>query len=196
MFTGIITELGTIVRRQQQRGLERLHILAPHMAEGCAVGDSVAINGACLSVVRVMRDILEFEMIPETRALTNLSRAMVGSKVNLEPSLSLSDRLHGHLVLGHVDGMGRIRRREQRAGQTVLTIQLASALRRYLVSKGPVAIDGVSLTVGGHLSNHSFSVFLIPETLRKTTLGFRHVGDFVNIEVDYFAKLLLQRGRP
>lgn len=193
MFTGIITELGTIVRRQRQRGLERLHILAPQTAEECAVGDSVAVNGACLSVTRVANDILEFEMIPETRTLTNLGRAMVVSRVNLEPSLSLTDRLHGHLVLGHVDGLGRIRRREQRAGQTVLTIQLASALRRYVVSKGPIAIDGVSLTVGGHVSNHSFSVFLIPETLRKTTLEFRRVGDFVNIEVDYVAKLIMQR---
>jgi riboflavin synthase len=112
--------------------------------------------------------------------------------VNVEPSLTLSDRLSGHLVLGHVDGVGTILRRTQQAGEVALAIQVSRALRRSLVPKAPVAVDGVSLTVGNRLSPTTLSVFLIPETLRKTTLGDCHVGDLVNVEIDYLAKLVAQ----
>ena len=193
MFTGIIKELGTVVAMRRAGGVIRLRIHAPKTASGLALGESVAINGVCLSVVRVRQGALDFEVIPETRRLTNLGTLSNGTRVNVEPSLTLSDRLNGHLVLGHVDGVGRIVRCHRKAGDAALGIRLPSALRRYLVPKAPIAVDGVSLTVGAKLTPTMFSVFLIPETIRHTTLGFRRVGDLVNIEIDYFAKLITQR---
>lgn len=195
MFTGIVKELGTVRAVRRMRGATRLSIHAPTTASRLVVGESVAINGVCLSVVRVRQGALDFEMIPETRRLTTLGTLSSGARVNVEPSLTLSDRLNGHLVLGHVDGVGRIVRCHRKAGDVALGIRLPSALRRYLVPKAPIAVDGVSLTVGDHLSPMSFSVFLVPETIHKTTLGSRRVGDLVNIEIDYFAKLITQRAR-
>ena len=193
MFTGIIKELGTVVAMRRAGGVIRLRIHAPKTASGLALGESVAINGVCLSVVRVRQGALDFEVIPETRRLTNLGTLSNGTRVNVEPSLTLSDRLNGHLVLGHVDGVGRIVRCHRKAGNVALGIRIPSALRRYLVPKAPIAVDGVSLTVGAKPTPTMFSVFLIPETMHKTTLGFRRIGDLVNIEIDYFAKLITQR---
>jgi len=192
MFTGIVQELGTVLAMPRAGGITRLNIHAPKTATGLLAGESVSINGVCVSVVQVRQGAMTFEMIPETHRLTNLGKLSVGARVNVERSLTLSDRLNGHLVLGHVDGLGKILRRGNTAGQVVLEIRIARTLRRYLVPKGSVAVDGVSLTVDDRLSPTTFSVFLIPETLHKTTLGFRRVGDLVNIEVDYFAKLLAQ----
>jgi len=192
MFTGIVQELGTVVAVERARSIARLSVHAPKTASELLAGESVAINGVCVSIVQVRQGAMTFEMIPETRRLTNLGKLSVGARVNVERSLTLSDRLNGHLVLGHVDGVGQVIRRGNTAGQVVLEIRIARALRRYLVPKGPVAVDGVSLTVDDRISQTTFSVFLIPETLHKTTLGSRRVGDLVNIEVDYFAKLIAQ----
>lgn len=192
MFTGITQELGTVVQIDRSRTVDRLTIHAPKIADHLEVGESVAVNGVCLSVVRQRQGRLTFEVIPETRRLTSLKTIASGSRVNLERSLSLSDRLNGHLVLGHVDGVGRIVRRRQVAGDVVLDIRVDRALRRFIVPKGPIAVDGVSLTVGTRLAATTFEVFLIPETIRKTTLGLHRVGDLVNIELDYFAKLIAQ----
>ena len=192
MFTGIIKELGTVWAVARGRGIVRLRVHAPQTAARLAVGDSVAMNGVCLSIVRIHQGALEFEMVPETRRLTNLGSLSSGARVNVEPSLTLGDRLNGHIVLGHVDGVGRIVRSSKKAGDVVIGIRVDEALRCYLVPKAPIAVDGVSLTVGARLTSTSFSVFLIPETIRQTTLGFRRVGDLVNIELDYFAKLVAQ----
>lgn len=192
MFTGIVQELGTVVRVERARSVDRVTVHAPKIADHLETGESVAVNGACLSVVRRRPSQLTFEVIPETRRFTSLKTVTAGSRVNLERSLTLSDRLNGHMVLGHVDGVGRIVRRRQQAGDVVLEIRVNRALRRFLVPKGPVAVDGVSLTVGATLTATTFPVFLIPETLRKTTLQFRRVGDLVNLELDYFAKLIAQ----
>jgi riboflavin synthase len=192
MFTGIIREIGTVARRERSRGVIRVTIAAPRTARRVQRLESVAVNGVCLSVVAVRRDTLLVEVIRETQRLTTLGSLERGSRVNLEPSLSLTDRLNGHVVLGHVDGTGAVSARRAQAGELVLTIRLASALRRRLVPKGPVTVDGVSLTVGRSLTPSTFSVHLIPETLRQTTLASRRVGDRVNIEVDYFAKLVQQ----
>lgn len=195
MFTGIVQELGTVAAVTRGREVDRLTVQAFKTAAGLQVGESVAVNGVCLSAVRVRDGSLTFETVPETRRLTTLGALAVGERVNLERSLSLSDRLNGHLVLGHVDGIGRVMRRRTRAGEVALDIRVDRSLRRYLVPKGPVTVDGVSLTLGAALSPGGFSIFLIPETLRKTTLHLRAAGDSVNLEVDYIAKLILQQPR-
>ena len=192
MFTGIIQELGTVVRATRARRLDQVVIHAPKMAEGLAIGESVAVNGTCLTVVRTDGARLQFDAIPETRALTTIGRLSAGDRVNMERSLTLSDRLNGHVVLGHVDGIGTIVRRAQQDGQLALTIRVPAAWRKHLVPKGSIAIDGVSLTIGARISAAAFSVFLVPETIRQTVLGDRQVGDPVNIELDYFAKVVAQ----
>ena len=190
MFTGIVQELGTVTAVTRGRAVDRLTIQAPKTSAGLQVGESVAVNGVCLSVVRLRDGLLTFETIPETRRLTTLGTLAAGHRVNLERSLSLSDRLNGHVVLGHVDGIGRVMQCRRRAGEIALEVQIDRSLRRFLVPKGPIALDGVSLTVGARVSPSSFSVFLIPETMRKTTLTARRAGERVNLEMDYFAKLL------
>lgn len=192
MFTGIIKELGTVVDRKRSQDVIRLSIHAPKTASSVQVLESVAVSGVCLSVVALNRGILQFDVIPETQRLTTLENLHRGDFVHLEPSLRLSDRLNGHFVFGHVDCLGTIMKRSQQAGKWLLEIRLAGALRRFLVPKGPVALDGVSLTVGQHLTKSSFTVYLIPETIRQTTLSDKRVGDRVNVEVDYFAKLTWQ----
>ncbi len=192
MFTGIVQELGTVVRVERRDAVDRLTVQASKVADGLQVGESVAVNGVCLSVVRQRQSDLVFEVIPETRRLTSLKTVAAGSRVNLERSLTLNDRLNGHLVLGHVDGVGRIVRRSHKASDVMLEIRVDRALRRFIVPKGPIAVDGISLTVGTKLTAASFHVFLIPDTIRKTTLGLRKTGDLVNIELDYFAKLITQ----
>jgi len=192
MFTGIVQEVGTLIAARRTNAVDRLTIQAPKTAQGLAIGESVAVNGACLSVVQADAGRLVFEMIPETRRLTNLGALREGASVNLERSLTLSDRLNGHVVLGHVDGLGRILRRRTLPGQVVLDIAVERGIGRWLVPKGPITVDGVSLTVGPQPTSTRCSVFLIPETLRKTTLGCDSHGSVVNLEVDYFAKLLAQ----
>ena len=192
MFTGIIRELGTVVLMQRSKGLVRLAILAPKTASLVEPLESVSVNGVCLSVVRIRQGTLLFELIPETQRLTALKAFRAGHQVNLEPSLSLSDRLGGQILHGHIDGVGTVVTRRQLAGELILTIRLARDLHRFLVPKGPVAGDGASLTVGTSLGTSTFSVHLIPETLRQTTLRMRKVGDRVNVELDYLAKLIWQ----
>jgi len=192
MFTGIVQELGTVVSALTRDGILRVAVEAPKTASRAQPMDSVAVNGTCLSVVRARESVLEFDVIPQTRQLTSLRSLKPGHRVNLELSLQLADRLSGHLVFGHVDGLGTVSKRRQRAGELILEIQLPSALGRFVVSKGPIAIDGVSLTVGHRHGASSFTVHLIPETLRLTTLGSRRAGERVNIELDYFAKLTEQ----
>jgi riboflavin synthase len=192
MFTGIIQELGTVARVERRSGLIRLHIRAPKLAAKTAPPESVAVNGVCLSVAAIRRSTLTFEVIPETRQVTSLGDLRCGDQVNLESSVSALDRLSGHILLGHVDGTGRVERRRQTAGELVLGIRVSPPLRKFLIPKGPVAVDGVSLTVGRRLTPSSFQVHLIPETLRRTTLRWRQVGDPVNIELDYLAKLVEQ----
>ena len=129
------------------------------------------------------------EVIGETQRLTTLGRLRSGSRVILEPSLTLTDRLNGHVLLGHVDGTAAVARRRELARELVLTFRIEAALRRWLVPKGPVAVDGVSLTVGRELTASTFAIHLIPETLRRTTLRRLAAGDRVNVEADYLAKL-------
>jgi riboflavin synthase len=192
MFTGLVQELGTVVEARRGREVDRLRVRAPKTAQGLALGESVAVSGVCLSVVEMRAGTLTFEAIAETRRRTTIGRLKAGDQVNVERSLTLADRLGGHLVFGHVDGVGRVVRRADTAGQVALHIQVDRELRRYLVPKGPITVDGVSLTLGPTVTAQGFAIFLIPETLRKTTLGLLERGSPVNIEIDYVAKLLAQ----
>jgi riboflavin synthase alpha subunit len=192
MFTGIIQEIGTVVRAARTKGITRLTVQAPVTAARVQPLDSVAVSGTCLSVVMAGRGMLTFDVIEETRGRTSVGALRPGERVNLEPSLTLSDRLGGHLVFGHVDGTGTVVSRRQRGGELMLEIRVPAALRRFLVPKGPVAVDGISLTVGPRVSRSTFTIHLIPETLRQTTLRSATVGCRVNVEVDYFAKLIHQ----
>lgn len=192
MFTGIVQEIGTVARVQRANGLLRLVVLAPKTAAKVANLESVAVDGVCLSVVSVRQGTVTFEVIPQTQRLTALGALRRGDRVNVEPSLTLTDRLSGHIVFGHIDATGRVTGRVQRAGERVLTIRFPAALRRFLIAKGPVTLDGVSLTVAKVLRGSSLTVHLIPETLHQTTLGERRIGERVNLELDYFAKLIEQ----
>jgi riboflavin synthase len=192
MFTGIVQEQGTVVSVTRGQGLARLVVSAPKTASRIEPLDSIAVNGVCLSVTEVRGHALNVEVIPETQQRTTLARLRAGVRVNLEPSLTLTDRLNGHLVLGHVDGVGTVIAHRHRAGELRLTIRLPRELRVLLVPKGPIAVDGVSLTVGQELTRSAFTVHLIPETLRQTTLRELAVGDSVNLELDYLAKLTRQ----
>lgn len=192
MFTGIVQEIGTVTSIRRAGGIARLEFHAPKTAAGLGAGESVAVSGVCLTVVRAGRGSVSFEAIPETLRLTNLGGLKTGSRVNLERSLRLSDRLNGHVVLGHVDGVGVVSRRSRQAGQLRLEIRVPREVTPYLVPKGPITVDGVSLTLGERVSGAGACVYLIPETLERTTLGERQTGERVNLEVDYLAKLVRQ----
>ena len=192
MFTGIIRELGTVTRIERSKDLVRVAVFAPKSAARAEPLDSIAVNGVCVTAVQVSRGAMTFELIPETQRLTTLGALSSGARVHVEPSLALSDRLNGHILLGHVDGIGSIVTRRQLGGELILEIRTPPTLRRFLVPKGPIAVDGVSLTVGQALRRSTFTIHLIPETLRYTTLGSRRRGEPVNLEVDYLAKLLHQ----
>lgn len=192
MFTGIIQHIGTISQVRRRDAVTELEVHASAACEGLKAGESVAVNGVCLTVVRAGRSAFTAEVIPETQRLTTLGRIARGDAVNLERSLRITDRLSGHLVLGHVDGMGRVLRRAVKAREVGLELAVDRSVGRYLVPKGPITIDGVSLTLGSRVSSTRCQVFIIPETMHRTTVWRLQAGDLVNIEVDYFAKLIAQ----
>jgi riboflavin synthase len=187
MFTGLVEALGTVRGVQSVRSGRSLIIAEPALAPELAIGDSVAINGACLTVVERDRETFRFQAGPETLLRTNLGELATGDRVNLERALHLGDRLGGHLVQGHVDGMGRITDRHRQGEWEVVWFSCPAALAEQMVSKGSVAVDGVSLTLVD-VAAEGFSVALIPHTLERTTLGFKAAGATVNLETDLLAK--------
>lgn len=189
MFTGLVEALGVVARIVPDGPSQRLEIDAGASAEETAVGDSVAINGCCLTVVRRQGGRLSFQAGPETLAKTNLGRLAAGDKVNLERAMRPSARLGGHIVQGHVDGVGTVLER-RREGEWETVWFAAGSLARQMVPKGSVAVDGVSLTVVD-VSDERFSVALIPHTLAATTLGFKRAGATVNLETDILGKYVL-----
>lgn len=197
MFTGLVECVGHVTARQTEGAACRLGIAAPHMLpttedpRGVRLGDSIAINGCCLTVVAQDQDRLEFQAGVETLRCTNLGNLAAGDVVNLERSLRAGDRLGGHFVTGHVDGVGRVTSRVDDDTWSTFWISVPSELSRYLAPKGCIAVDGVSLTVV-QVTGEQFSVALIPHTLQHTTLGGRCVGDAVNIETDLLAKYVLR----
>ncbi len=186
MFTGLVEALG-VVRQVGGDGPGRLLTLAAPFAAQLSLGESIAINGTCLTVVAHDEQTCRFEVGPETLLRTNLGELGVGDRVNLERSLRMGDRLGGHLVQGHIDGVGRIERRAPDGPWLGVWFTCPPQLAAQMVPKGSVAVDGVSLTLV-EVTAGGFSVALIPHTLDHTTLGFRQPGDAVNLETDILAK--------
>ena len=187
MFTGIIEVVGSVAERWQRGEIGALVIDAPGVTEGVGIGDSIAVNGCCLTVTVIDGSHLSFEAVKETLEKTSLGELEAGSHVNLERALRAGGRLDGHIVQGHVDGTGRVRSILREGDDVRLAIDCGPEIGDFLVEKGSVAIDGVSLTVVG-VSDAGFDVALIPHTLKATTLGEREPGDRVNLEADVLGK--------
>lgn len=185
MFTGIVREVGSVDTFDGSR----LVVSASETTAGVAVGDSVSIAGVCLTVVAAEEGRLAFDVVPETLSRTALARLEPGDRVNLEPSLRVGDPLGGHVVQGHVDGVGRIRSITPQEDSLRVWIDAPDAIVRYCLEKGSIAVDGVSLTVAA-LDDDGFEVALIPHTLEVTTLGAIAPGDEVNLEADVLAKVV------
>ncbi len=198
VFTGIVEELGEVVSREDLGDSARLVIRGPVVTSDAGHGDSIAVNGVCLTVVDVLADgSFSADVMAETLQRSSLREAVSGARVNLERAAAISSRLGGHIVQGHVDGTGAIVSRTPSEHWTVVRVSLPAALSRYVVEKGSITVDGVSLTVSG-LGPDWFEVSLIPTTLDLTTLGRAEVGAPVNLEVDVIAKYverLLGAGR-
>ncbi len=187
MFTGLVETMGTIVHRIDQPPGCRLRISSGIASQNAKMGDSICINGCCLTVIEINGEQLDFEAGEETLSRTNLGDLRDGSRVNMERSLAVGDRLGGHYVTGHVDALGELIERREDPPWAHLRFRLPSELASQVASKGSIAIDGISLTVVD-VDNDSFSVALIPHTLEVTTLGQRKIGDTVNLETDVLAK--------
>jgi riboflavin synthase len=187
VFTGIVRERGTVAAIDGGADGVRLWIEAPQTAVQAAVGDSVAINGCCLTVTARDGGLLSFDAVPETLSRTALSRLVPGVAVNIEPALRAGEPLGGHYVQGHVDAVGAVRSAAPEGEGLRLTVEAPAELLRYCVEKGSIAVEGVSLTIAG-LHDDAFEIALIPHTLAETTLASLAPGDPVNLEVDVLAK--------
>jgi riboflavin synthase len=198
MFTGLVEGVGRVTGLHQAGGVTRLTIEAGPMADGAQIGDSIALNGCCLTVVAMEGKTLGFDLLEETLARTNLHAAKPGAVVNLERAMAASGRYGGHFVTGHIDSTGVIRKWEQVGPDYELRIGIEPAQGAYLVPKGCIAIDGISLTVAD-VGADEFSVWIIPHTRAVTALQQRAVGDLVNLEFDllakYTEKILAVRGK-
>jgi riboflavin synthase len=183
MFTGIVEEIGKV----KGIGRGRLSIEAKEVLKGAKPGDSISVNGACLTVTSINSNTFDVEIMPETIRRTNLGRLQYGDKVNLESAMPADGRFGGHFVQGHVDDVGKVLSVKPEEGAHILRISMPSNLLQYVVSKGFIAVDGVSLTVIAY-DDFSFSVSLVDFTRKHTTLGIIKPGDMVNIEVDIMAK--------
>jgi riboflavin synthase len=187
VFTGIVEELGEVVGVANLPDAARVTIEGPLVTSDAKHGDSIAVNGVCLTVVDVVGGAFTADVMRETLVRSSLAKITSGDRVNLERAAALGQRLGGHIVQGHVDGTGTVLAREKAEHWEIVHIGLPPALARYIVEKGSITVDGVSLTVVS-VGTHDFSVSLIPTTLELTTLGARMPGDAVNLEVDVLAK--------
>jgi len=189
VFTGIVEELGTVTALEDQGDAIRLSVQGPVVVEDAGLGDSISVNGCCLTVAARDGDVFTADVMRETLLKTSLGALAPGSRVNLERAVTPTTRLGGHVVQGHVDGVGALVSREPSEHWELVTVSLPADLARYLVAKGSVTVDGVSLTVVDiDDAARTFTVSLIPETLARTTLGLKQPGDPVNLEVDVIAK--------
>ncbi|MCD9143222.1 riboflavin synthase [Streptomyces albireticuli] len=187
MFTGIVEELGEVVSVDSRGDSSLFRLRGPLVTEGAKHGDSIAVNGVCLTVVETADGEFTADVMAESLKRSSLGALVPGSRVNLERPMALGGRLGGHLVQGHVDGTGTILERVPGEHWEIVKIALPAALRRYVVDKGSITVDGISLTVV-EAGRDFFTVSLIPTTLQLTTLGVKRVGDPVNLEVDVLAK--------
>jgi riboflavin synthase len=192
LFTGIVEELGTVEALERQSDAVRLTVRAATVLEDTGSGDSISVNGCCLTVAERTEATWTADVMAETLARTGLGVLAAGDRVNLERAVTAGTRLGGHLVQGHVDAVGHVVRREPGEHWDVVTVAMPRELAPYLVDQGSVTVDGVSLTVV-EAGEDEFTVSLIPETLRRTTLGFRETGDPVNLEVDVIGKYVARQ---
>ncbi|NDC73965.1 riboflavin synthase [bacterium] len=196
MFTGIIEETGRVERFERGGDAWKLRVSARTALADVALGDSIAVNGCCLTVVKADSEGLEFDVLEETRRVTSLSAVGVGGVVNLERSLRFGGKMGGHFVSGHVDGLGLVEVFEARGADRYLRVKAPEGGGRYLIHKGSIAIDGISLTVA-EVEGDAFAVWLIPHTVAATNLAGKRPGDLVNLEFDllgkYVEKLLAGR---
>jgi riboflavin synthase len=187
MFTGIIEGQGNIAAIRSSGQGNRVTIEAGFSLDQTKVGDSISVNGACLTAVKIEDRRFEVDVSPETLKTTIFDQAKVGDRVNLERAMRFSDRIDGHLVSGHVDGTGILKQREILGNAIIVTIEAAESLTRYMIAKGSVALDGISLTINSSNAD-SFSISIIPHTAKLTTIGTKNRGDRVNIETDMIGK--------
>lgn len=187
MFSGLVEKLAVVLDVRSQPPGRRLAVAVDDWAGDVRLGDSIAVNGCCLTVVASAAGAVEFDAGPETLRCTNLGDLAPGAHVNLERSLRIGDRLGGHFVTGHVDAVARVAARHEEGEWTFMTFRLPPALVEFMVPKGSIAVDGVSLTLVD-VGDDEFRVMLIPHTLAVTTLGARRLGDRVNVETDLLAK--------
>jgi riboflavin synthase len=187
MFTGIVEELGTVDSLEDQGDAIRLTVRGPLVTSDAGLGDSISVNGCCLTVATRGDESFTADVMHETLAKTSLGALEPGARVNLERAVTPTTRLGGHIVQGHVDGTGTVVRRTPSEHWELVEVSLPNDLQRYLVEKGSITVDGISLTLVD-VGTESFTVSLIPETLARTTLGFKQPGDVVNLEVDVIAK--------
>ena len=187
MFTGIIEGLGTITAVRPADQGRRLSIEADFVMDRTGIGDSIAVNGACLTAVRVSGRQFDVDVSPETLQRTTLGETRVGTRLNLERALRLSDRLDGHLVSGHIDGTGTLTHRKTTGNAIFIGFSVPESLARYMIKKGSIAVDGVSLTINT-CDARGFEVCIIPHTAQLTTIGQKKAGEKVNIETDIIGK--------
>ena len=195
MFTGIIEEIGSVASSNLTGGSGELRVEATPILEESKLGDSIAINGVCLTITRIAGQEITFDVSTETLRRSNLGSLKRGDQVNLERALAADGRFGGHMVSGHIDGTGTLNDRRQEGNATIFTFNMPATIARYLIEKGSIAIDGISLTITA-LSKDNFSVAVIPHSLQQTTLGKKEVGEKVNLENDLVAKYIEKLLQP
>ena len=195
MFTGIVEEMGTVRRLNQSPNRCELELSASKVLEGTQIGDSIAVNGVCLTVIRLGEEHFTADVMPETLRRSNLGQLKPGSRVNLERAMAANGRFGGHIVAGHIDGTGKILAMQPEGNAVLVTISATPELLRYVVEKGSIAIDGISLTVA-KVSHTDFTVSLIPHTGEETTLLKHRPGEIVNLETDIIGKYVEKLMQP
>lgn len=195
MFTGIIDEVGVVEKIRKQKSFAQLHIRAQHTMIGLKLGSSISVNGACLTAVETRDQGFSADISTETLDLTNLGFLKEGEDVNLERSLRFGDGMDGHLVTGHVEGLGVLRERREAGEGHLLFIETPKALLNYCIKKGSVCLDGISLTIN-EIHPDGFFVMIIPHTLKMTTLGRKSIGSKLNLETDLIGKYVERFIKP
>jgi len=191
MFCGIVEEIGLVTKIVKKANLVSLVLKAKKILPGTKGGDSISVNGVCLTVTSKTNRGLTFDVMKETLLRTNLGRLQAGWKVNLERAMKVGDRISGHFVSGHIDGMGKIIRIRRQKNYVEFEVSAAKALLKFIVPKGSICVEGVSLTVG-KVGKSTFSFYLIPFTLQMTTLGQKRSGEYLNLETDMLAKYIVK----
>jgi len=192
MFNGIVEEIGIVENVNSKKNLSTFKVRVKKILKGVKPGASIAVDGACLTVTGIKSNVLTFDVMRESLLKTTLGSLKIKAKVNIERALAANGRIDGHFVTGHVDMVGVIKNKVTKTNYTEITISMAKDLAQYIVPKGSICLDGVSLTVG-EVNKSTFSTYLIPFTKQVTTLGFKKKGDKVNIETDILAKYILNK---